>query len=211
MTAIQPETAAGAFIQRHPDGRHAVMDQTGALLGLHNSHQSALRQMADYYSAPHQSTPQELAQTMNAQPMQPAHQAPAQAAQVPHAPTPQDMAAGMNFGAALIHAHPHANPDQLIAFAHQMGQEHAQNALGAYSQQQPMAGGQAGLQDKMKAQEALQGQVHAQTMPQPQPGQMQAMQGVLGAQGQGAAGQKPVPAPMAGGIPPLGPMTRRML
>ncbi len=127
MTAIQPETPTGAYIQRNPDGRHAVMDQNGNLLGLHNSHQSALRQVGDYYGAPHQATPQALSQ----QQAQPA--APQQA-------TPQNLAAGVDFGAALIHAHPHANPDQLIAFAHQMGQEHAQNALGAYAAQQPAPG-----------------------------------------------------------------------
>lgn len=36
-------------IERQADGRHAVMDATGKMLGLHKSPWSAARQMHDYY------------------------------------------------------------------------------------------------------------------------------------------------------------------
>lgn len=174
-----PETPNGAFIQRHPDGRHAVMDQAGRLVGLHNSHQSALRQMGDYYGAPHRPAPTELGGTT----------APAEAPAQQQAPAPvqQDPTGGMNIGAALIHAHPHANPDQLIAFAHQLGQEHgqAQTPLGAFGAE--TGGGQqgtdAGLQGKLQQQGALQGQL-----------------------------QNRMPGQETAGVPlPLGPLTRRIV
>lgn len=36
-------------IERQQDGRHAVMDAKGTILGLHNSPWSAARQMHDYF------------------------------------------------------------------------------------------------------------------------------------------------------------------
>lgn len=42
---------APVTIQRQQDGRHAVMDASGAVLGLHNSPWSAARQMHDYFNA----------------------------------------------------------------------------------------------------------------------------------------------------------------
>jgi hypothetical protein len=209
--------AAAAFLQRHPDGRHAVMDQNGNLVGLHNSLQSAQRQLADYYEAPHMGTPQALGQLANqaatsqpsAQPLgQLAHQgqvpqqpappaagygqaqqlASAQAAPayghaalqaaggaMAHTPTPQDIAAGERFGAALIHAHPFANPQQLVDFAHQMGQQHAQSGLGMYAH--PMAGAmdQARTQDQLQLRAQNQAGARAQGAGAPQPGQVQAL------------------------------------
>lgn len=44
-----PPPAAHVQLQRHPDGRHAVLDAAGGLLGLHNSLASAQRHMSDYY------------------------------------------------------------------------------------------------------------------------------------------------------------------
>lgn len=166
-----PETPNGAFIQRHPDGRHAVMDQAGRLVGLHNSHQSALRQMGDYYGAPHRPATTEMGGAA----------APAEAPQAQQqapAPVQQDM----NIGAALIHAHPHANPDQLIAFAHQLGQEHgqAQTPLAAFGAE---TGEAPGLQGKLQQQGALQGQL-----------------------------QNRMPGRETMGVPlPLGPLTRRII
>jgi len=46
---IGPPPAAHVQLQRHPDGRHAVLDAAGGLLGLHNSLASAQRHMSDYY------------------------------------------------------------------------------------------------------------------------------------------------------------------
>lgn len=178
-----PETPNGAFIQRHPDGRHAVMDQAGRLVGLHNSHQSALRQMGDYYGAPHRPAPAEMGgETAPAEAPQAA--APAQQQS---APPMQDPTGGMNIGAALIHAHPHANPDQLIAFAHQMGQEHgqAQTPLGAFGagQADGVQGADAGLQGKLQQQGARQDQLQGR-----------------------------MPGAEAMGVPmPLGPLTRRII
>lgn len=40
---------AAVTLTRHPDGRHAVLDAEGNLLGLHNSLASAQRQVQDYY------------------------------------------------------------------------------------------------------------------------------------------------------------------
>lgn len=44
-----PPPAAHVQLVRHHDGRHAVLDGQGNILGLHNSLQSAQRQMGDYY------------------------------------------------------------------------------------------------------------------------------------------------------------------
>jgi hypothetical protein len=152
-----PETPTGAFIQRHPDGRHAVMDQTGRLVGLHNSHQSALRQIGDYYGAPHRPAPAEMEAAPQDQAQEPQAAAPA------HGLTPTPMPP-VNVGAALIHAHPHANPDQLIAFAHQMGQAQAgQTPLGAFGAEPAQGGGATALQGKLQGQQQLQGQLQSQT------------------------------------------------
>lgn len=201
------ETAAAAQIKRMPDGRVGVLDQYGKLVGMHNSHQSALRQLGDYYGQPHAGTnPEMQAQAQPQGGMAPApttgpvgaemtamHQAQQPAVQIgtaAHTPTPQDMKAGMDFGASLIHQHPFANPHQLVAFAHQMGQEHGQNALGQ------VAGGMAPPAGQM-------GGIQAPAM---QPGGgMAAKQG----QAQNALKAKTQAAPaVAGG---LGPQTQRMI
>ena len=61
-----PETPMAAAIVRNPDGRHAVMDQHGKLVGLHNSHLSALRQLTDYFGSPHVGTPPEIGNAASA-------------------------------------------------------------------------------------------------------------------------------------------------
>jgi hypothetical protein len=63
-------------IERQADGRHAVMDATGKLLGLHKSPWSAARQMHDYYGA----APMDDSKL-------------AQAAVAPSAPAPEKMVA----------------------------------------------------------------------------------------------------------------------
>lgn len=40
---------APVTIQRQSDGRHAVMDATGAVMGMHKSPFSAARQLHDYF------------------------------------------------------------------------------------------------------------------------------------------------------------------
>jgi hypothetical protein len=40
---------APVTIQRQPDGRHAVMDAGGAVMGMHKSPFSAARQLHDYF------------------------------------------------------------------------------------------------------------------------------------------------------------------
>lgn len=95
--AAQPTVS----ITRQPDGRHAVTDAQGNVLGLHNSPVSAARQVSSYFGQP------------TAEAMEPGVQH--TLAGTP-APTNQDLAAGMAYGAA--HSAPPSNADLAAGMAY---------------------------------------------------------------------------------------------
>lgn len=87
-SASKPTDQQEVTIRRQQDGRHAVMDQYGNVLGLHNSPVSAARQVSSYFGQP------------TAEPMEPGVIHTLANTQHP-APTNADLAAGMAYGAAL--------------------------------------------------------------------------------------------------------------
>jgi hypothetical protein len=157
---------------RHPDGRHAVLDAAGNVLGLHNSLQSAQRQMGDYYEPqgsagipentfkPPMPGDFQNAPMSNAAPVavqqaayqnaadMPVHPAVAMGAAAPGPPGSQ-LAAGMAMGKMWAAGHPNATPQDYA---------HAANALRqvqASMQPAQMPAGTAGVQAKMQAQQDL--------------------------------------------------------
>lgn len=170
------------------DGRHAVISDDGRVFGLHSSPRSAQQQLAEYFGS--QQKARDM-QEREAQAFQKAQGKAVAAKPQPHAPTPADLKAGMEFGAALIHQHPLASPEQLRQYAHQMVAQHQA----------------AGDQAKMQAQNALAAHNQMQEQPgmrmpfQGQPGEIRPapMGGGLHMPQMPQHGEPPAPAPMAGG------------